>query len=77
MLGCENLLGSFGEAMTKQTLIREIEQIPDHLVEEVLDFVQFLNEKHLKEKRETAILSEVVLAQDWLTPEEEVAWQDL
>ena len=63
--------------MTKQTLIREIEQIPDHLVEEVLDFVQFLNEKHLKEKRETAILSEVVLAQDWLTPEEEVAWQDL
>ena len=28
--------------MTKQTLIEEIDQIPDSLVEEVLDFVQSL-----------------------------------
>ena len=63
--------------MTKQTLIEEIDQIPDSLVEEVLDFVQFLKEKHLREKRETAILSEAVLAKDWLTPEEDEAWQDL
>lgn len=63
--------------MTKQILIEEIAQIPDNLVEEVLDFVQFLKEKHLRERRETAILSEAVLARDWLTPEEDEAWQDL
>ena len=62
--------------MTKQRLLEETAQILDNLVEEVLDFVQSLKQKHLPEKQETAISSEAVLAKEWLTPEDE-AWQNL
>ncbi|KAM3090830.1 DUF2281 domain-containing protein [Phormidesmis sp. 146-35] len=62
---------------SKQQLLDEIEQIPDFLVEEILDFVQFLKSKHQPDRQETALLSESTLAKDWLRPEEDEAWQDL
>jgi hypothetical protein len=67
-----------GETMTKKDLIaKEIEQIPEPLLEEVLDFVRFLKTKRLQEKLESSMLSEPVLKQDWLKPEEDEAWRDL
>ncbi|HEY9641631.1 MAG TPA: DUF2281 domain-containing protein [Coleofasciculaceae cyanobacterium] len=60
---------------SKEQLIQEIEQIPDFLVAEVLDFARFLKSKHLQERLEVTQLSEAVLAKDWLSPEE--ARQDL
>jgi hypothetical protein len=62
---------------SKEQLIQEIEQIPEFLVEEVLDFVQFLKTKHVQNKLEISIMSEPALAKDWLRPEEDEAWQDL
>ena len=62
---------------TKESLFQEIEQIPESLLPEVLNFVQFLKYKHQQEKQETALLSELVFAKDWLTPEEDEAWQHL
>jgi Protein of unknown function (DUF2281) len=62
--------------ISKEQLIQEIEQIPDFLVEEVLDFARYLKSKHLQERLEVTRLSEAALA-DWLNPEEEEAWQDL
>ena len=62
---------------TKDFLLKEIEQVPEYLLTEILDFVQFIKAKHLQEKIETTILSESSLAKDWLKPEEDEAWQDL
>lgn len=61
----------------KELLQQEIEQIPETLLPEVLNFVQYLKYKTQQNKLETAISSESSLARDWLTPEEDEAWQDL
>ena len=62
---------------SKDLIIQEIEQMPDFLLDEVLDFLQFLKTKHLQEKVEDSMLSESSLSKDWLTPEEDEAWRDL
>ena len=61
----------------KELIVKEIEQIPDPLLEEILDFVRFLKTKRLEEKLEVALLSESSLKKDWLRPEEDGAWQNL
>jgi hypothetical protein len=72
------LLSPGGEPMNKRKLIaKEIEQVPEPLLEEVLDFVRFLKNKCVQEKLETSLLSEAALKKDWLTPEEDEAWKDL
>jgi hypothetical protein len=61
----------------KELLIKEIEQVPEPLLDEVLDFVHFLKAKITKERLDTAIASESSLKKDWLRPEEDDAWQSL
>jgi hypothetical protein len=61
----------------KDSLIQEIEQVPDFLIAEVLDFLQFLKQKHQSELLEVTILSESALSKDWLSPAEDEAWQKL
>ncbi len=62
---------------TKEILISEIENTPEPVLSEVLDFICFLKEKKHREKMDTAVVSEVSLAKDWLRTEEEEAWKDL
>ena len=62
---------------TKEVLINEIEEVPEPLLSEVLDFVHFLKAKLLREKLDIAITSESSLGKDWLTPEEDEAWESL
>lgn len=59
----------------KESLLTEIETIPESLIPEVLNFVQYIKYKH-QDKLETAILSESALAKDWLNPEETVTNAD-
>ncbi|MBE0517558.1 MAG: DUF2281 domain-containing protein [Methanophagales archaeon] len=61
----------------KETLIKEIEKIPEPLLDELLDFINFLKAKMAREKYETMIVSEPVLKRDWLRSEEDAAWKDL
>jgi hypothetical protein len=61
----------------KELIAREIEQVPEPLLEEVLDFVRFLKTKRNPEKLEISLLSESSLKKDWLKPEEDEAWRDL
>jgi hypothetical protein len=62
----------------KQQLIEEIEQTPDEILSEVLDFLLFIKTKKLqREKLEITLMSESALAKDWLTAEEDEAWKDL
>jgi hypothetical protein len=62
---------------SKEMILKEIEQMPDALLEEILDFIRFLKTKKAQEKFEAAILSESSLKKDWLRPEEDEAWQNL
>ena len=59
----------------KELLIKEIDQVPEPFLDEVLDFIQFLKTKIIKKKWISLIASESSLKKDWLRPEEDEAWQ--
>jgi hypothetical protein len=62
----------------KEQLIKEIEKTSDSTLKEVLDFLLFLKSRELQQEQlEISLLSEPSLAEDWLTPEEDEAWQHL
>jgi hypothetical protein len=54
----------------------EVEDFPEPLLDEVLDFVNFLKIKMISSKMDTAWASEASLKKDWLLPEEDKAWQN-
>lgn len=59
----------------KELLIQEVEKSPDFILQEVWDFLQFLNAKYQQDKLEMSLMSESSLQKDWLQPEEDEAWQ--
>lgn len=61
----------------KEILLKEIENIPDELLKETLDYLRFLKYKQRNESLETTLLSESSLKKDWLRPEEDEAWKNL
>ncbi|MBE9247706.1 DUF2281 domain-containing protein [Dolichospermum sp. LEGE 00240] len=62
----------------KEQITQELEKLPEPVLQEILDFVQFLQTKHQQNKTlEITIMSESSLAKDWLKPEEDAAWQNL
>lgn len=62
----------------KEQLLQEIEKTPDSTLKEVLDFLLFIKTRELQQEQlEISLLSEPSLAKDWLTPEEDEAWQHL
>jgi hypothetical protein len=61
----------------REKILQETENTPDHILAEVLDYLQYLKGKHQQGMIETALLSEAILSEDWLKPEEEAAWRDL
>ena len=61
----------------RDILLKEIEQAPEGLLEQVIDFVKFLKMKRSPGRLDTARASEPSLKKDWLLPEEDKAWQDL
>lgn len=64
--------------MTKREIvIREVEEAPETLLDEILGFVRLLQDAPRREALETAFASEGVLKKDWLTPEEDEAWRHL
>ncbi len=58
-------------------VIKEIETVPEPLLDEVMDFIQFVKAKSIREGLYTAIASESSLKKDWLCAEEDKAWDDL
>ncbi len=61
----------------REKILQETENAPDRVLLQVLDYLQYLKIKHQQGVMETALLSEAILTEDWLKPEEETAWQDL
>ncbi len=61
----------------KELIAKEIENIPEPYLLEILDFIRFLETKALEQKMELALASEASLKKDWLKSEEDEAWKDL
>ena len=75
----------------RESLLREIDDVPDSVLDEVADFVHFLKARIVRasafaststststsDSMATAVVSESSLKRDWLRPEEDEAWQDL
>jgi hypothetical protein len=61
----------------KQTIIREIGNIPEPFLDEVLDFIRFIKTKIAKEKLDVTLASESSLKKDWLRLEEVNYWKHL
>lgn len=53
--------------------------LPDQYISEIPEYLHFLEFKSRNEHTDTCfmILSEYSLAKDWLTLEEDLAWQDI
>jgi len=58
-------------------IVEEIKSLPEPLLDEVIDFIEFLKSKNKTKKLETLDLAESSLKKDWLSPEEDLAWQNL
>lgn len=61
----------------KELIVNEIQKVPETMLEEVLDFIHFLELRMLEKKASNALLSESSLKKDWLKSEEDAAWQNL
>ena len=61
----------------KELILKKIEYVPEPYLREILDFIRFLEIKALEQKMGPALASETSLKKDWLTPEEDEAWNDL
>ncbi len=61
----------------KDTIISELDRLPEKVLDDVLDYINFLKGKIIKEKIDITLNSESSLKKDWFRPEEDNAWQDL
>lgn len=65
----------------RETLVKKIENLPSYLLEEVADYIDYVEFKKLKENqlkvKDITLASEESLSKDWLKPEEDEAWGHL
>jgi hypothetical protein len=62
----------------KEQLLEEIDKTPNSTLKEILDFLLFIKTRESQQEQlDISLLSEPSLAEDWLTPEEDEAWQHL
>lgn len=65
---------------TAENLIQEIRKAPDHVVNEVYDFLMFIKTRSQttsEGSENLLILAESSWSKDWNSPEEDEAWRDL
>jgi hypothetical protein len=65
----------------KQRLLKKIEKLPPYLLEEIDNYVNYIEFKRTKGSiskiGDITLASEKSLSKDWLKPEEDDAWEDL
>jgi uncharacterized protein DUF2281 len=62
---------------TQELIIKEVENLPEPLQQEVYNFARSLRERSADESFNGLLLSESALRQDWDTPGEDAAWANL
>lgn len=55
---------------TRDVLLKEIQQVLEPLLREILDFIGFVQVRGAGARVETAVVSEPSLSKDWLRPDE-------
>ena len=67
--------------VNRETLLKKIESLPPYLLEEVDDYIEFIQFKKVKNNNvridNITLASQNSLSKDWLKPEEDEAWADL
>lgn len=67
--------------VNRETLLKKIESLPPYLLEEVDDYIDFIQFKKVKNSNvrvdDITLASQHSLGKDWLKPEEDEAWEDL
>lgn len=67
--------------INREILIEKIEKLPTYLLEEVANYIDYIEFKEAKENRlkieDITLASEKSLSKDWLKPEEDEAWKHL
>lgn len=59
----------------KEKILEVIDELPEELLSEIVDFIGYLKTKKTDKKYEDITLaSEEILSKDWLKQEEEEAW---
>lgn len=65
----------------REKLVKKIEELPLYLLEEVAEYISYVESKNKKENSvksdDITLASEKSLAKDWLKQEEDEAWEDL
>ena len=61
----------------KDLIVRELDEVAETALPEVLDFVRLLKARNAAEGLGNAVASESALRKDWLRPEEDRAWANL
>lgn len=64
-------------SVKKKKIVEELEELPEGLSSEVLNYIRFLKYSLKQSEFDTAIVSEPSLAKDWSSPEEDEAWKYL
>ena len=62
---------------TREKIVQEIEELPEPVLDEIMDFVRFLKHKKEQAPSETMLLSEAALEKDWVNEAEDEAWKNL
>jgi hypothetical protein len=66
------------QPITISQIEERLRRLPPDKLAVVFDFVSYLADRQpTSEALQTMLASEAVLSRDWLTPEEDAAWQDL
>lgn len=60
----------------RQNLLHELEQVPEPILNELVDFARFLREKAGQGKTSYGFPSEPVMPAEYMDPEEDPAWHD-
>ena len=67
--------------INKENLVKRIEKLPPQLLEEVANYIDYIEFKRIKDHKfdidNITLVSEKSLSKDWLRPEEDEAWEDL
>lgn len=61
----------------KEAILKAVQELPDEWLSELGDYIESLQRRAVHQRVPTAVASEQALAKDWLTSEEDQAWQDL
>ena len=64
-----------------ETLLKKIESLPPYLLEEIDEYIDFIQFKKVKNNNvrvdDITLASQDSLGKDWFKPEEDEAWADL